>query len=150
MVLQEISDPGGQKMLKGFKDFIMRGNIVDLAVAFVIGSAFAAVVSTFVSAIVTPIINALPGAGSSGLGFAIRGGKLHDKTFINISVLINAIIVFLMTALVVYLVLVVPMNKLAERRAAKIAAGEPEPEPKPDDIALLEQIRDLLQAEKTV
>lgn len=135
-------------MLKGFKDFIMRGNIVDLAVAFVIGSAFAAVVSTFVGAIVTPIINALPGAGSSGLGFAIRGGKLHDKTFINISVLINAIIVFAMTALVVYLVLVVPMNKLAERRAARAAAGEADAIIDPTDLELLAEIRDLLRAQK--
>jgi large conductance mechanosensitive channel len=131
-------------MLKGFKDFILRGNIIDLAVAFVIGAAFATVVSTFVSAIVTPILNALPGTSVNGWGFSLRGGDLEAKTFINISTLINAIIVFVMTAAVVYIVLVVPMNKIAERRALKVAKGEPDPAPKSEDIQLLEQIRDLL------
>ena len=130
-------------MVKGFKDFIMRGNIVDLAVAFVIGAAFAKMVADFVSAIITPILNAFPGAKSNGWGFSLRGGALHDATFINISTIINSVIVFVITALVVYLVFVVPMNKLAERRMRGI---EPEPEAPAEDILLLQQIRDLLAA----
>jgi large conductance mechanosensitive channel len=133
-------------MLKGFKEFIMRGNLIELAVAFVIGAAFAKVVQDFVGAIVTPLINALPGSKVGGFGFSIRGGKLTDATFIDISTVINSLIVFVSTAAVVYFALVVPMNKIQERRAAKVAKGEPDPAPKPEDIALLEQIRDLLSA----
>jgi large conductance mechanosensitive channel len=143
-------------MLKGFKEFIMRGNVVDLAIAVVIGTAFAAVISTFVSSIVTPIVNAAGGKNTNGLGFSLKhtsgvahGSKadvLGASTFINISAIINAIIVFVITAAVVYFVFVLPLNKLAERRARKVASGEPDPEPKPEDIILLEQIRDLLSA----
>ncbi len=131
-------------MIKGFKEFILRGNLIELAVAFVIGAAFANVVSVVVSSIVTPLVSALPGAKVGGFGFSLRGGDLTAPTFINISAVINALIVFVATAAVVYFALVVPMNKINERQAAKIAAGEPDPDPKPDDIVLLEQIRDLL------
>jgi large conductance mechanosensitive channel len=137
-------------MFKGFKEFIMRGNVVDLAIAVVIGVAFAAVVSAFVSKLVTPIINALPGANSSGLGFTLRhGSKFVNKagqntTFIDISGIINAIIVFVITALVVYFVFVLPMNKIAERRKR---GQEVAPESKSDDLLVLEEIRDLLRAQ---
>ncbi|MFL6099522.1 MAG: large conductance mechanosensitive channel protein MscL [Actinomycetales bacterium] len=130
-------------MVKGFRDFIMRGNIVDLAVAFVIGAAFAKMVADFVSAIITPILNAFPGAKSNGWGFSLRGGDLHRATFVNISTLVNSVVVFVITALVVYLIFVVPMNKLAERRKRGV---EPEPEAPAADILLLQQIRDLLAA----
>lgn len=136
-------------MLKGFKDFVMRGNLVELAVAFVIGAAFAKLVQEFVGAIITPLISALPGSKVSGFGFSIRGGDLKQATFINLSVVINSVIVFVATAAVVYVGLVVPMNKIQERRAAKIAAGAEEPEPEAQDIVLLEQIRDLLQAQQS-
>jgi large conductance mechanosensitive channel len=141
-------------MLKGFKEFMMRGNVVELAIAVVIGTAFQAVVSSFVGAIITPIVNALGGSNTNGLGFSLRhtagvpkGSKLDvlgASTFINFSAIINAIITFATTAAVVYFIFVVPMNKFNERRARKIEKGEPDPEPKPDDIVLLEQIRDLL------
>ena len=134
-------------MLKGFKEFIMRGNLIELAVAFVIGAAFAKLVQDFVGAIVTPLINALPGSKVGGFGFSIRGGKLSQPTFLDLSTVINSIITFVATAAVVYFALVVPMNKIQERRAAKVAKGEPDPAPKPEDIALLEQIRDLLSAQ---
>lgn len=130
-------------MVKGFKDFVMRGNIVDLAVAFVLGAAFAKMVSDFVSAIIKPILNAFPGAKSDGWGFSLRGGHLRSATFVDISTIINSLIVFLITALVVYLIFVVPMNRLAERRKRGI---EPEPEAPAEDVLLLQQIRDLLAA----
>jgi large conductance mechanosensitive channel len=135
-------------MIKGFKEFIMRGNLIELAVAFVIGAAFAKVVQDFVGAIVTPLLNALPGSNVDGFGFSLRHGDLEKATFINISMLINSLIVFVSTAAVVYFVLVVPMNKVKERRALKTAKGEPDPTPRPEDIVLLEQIRDLLEAQK--
>ena len=129
-------------MIKGFKDFILRGNVVDLAVAVVIGTAFAALVSKFVGAIITPILNALPGAKSTGLGFSLRGGVLTKATYVDISAIINAVVVFLATALVVYLLFVVPMNRLAERRKS---GAEPEPEAPTEDVLLLQEIRDLLK-----
>lgn len=130
-------------MIKGFKDFVMRGNVVDLAIAVVIGTAFAAVVSTFVGAIVKPIIAAFPGASSKGWGFSLRGGELRSSTFIDISSIINAVIVFLITAAVVYFIAVVPLQKIAERRAR---GEEPEMESPSEDILLLREIRDALGA----
>jgi len=128
-------------MLKGFKDFVFRGNIIDLAVAFVIATAFAEVVKTFVGAIVTPIINAFPGASAKGWGFSLRGGALETKTFIDISTLVNAVIVFGITAAVIYFILVVPNQRLRERRG--------EPPTAPTDVDILTEIRDLLRAQQS-
>jgi large conductance mechanosensitive channel len=130
-------------VIKGFKDFIQRGNVFDLAIAVVIGTAFAEVVKVMVSSVVTPIISAFPGAKANGWGFSLRGGKLEESTFINISAIVNAVIVFVITAAVVYFIFVVPMTKLQERRARGL---EPEPEAVPEDIALLREIRDALAA----
>lgn len=130
-------------MIRGFRDFIMRGNVVELAIAVVIGTAFAAVVNTFVSAIVKPVISAFPGASVNGWGFHLRGGDLAKPTFIDIASIINAIIVFLITAAVVYFILVVPITRMQERRAR---GATPEPEAVPEDILLLRQIRDALGA----
>ena len=126
-------------MLKGFKEFIMRGNVVDLAIAVVIGAAFGAVINALVADIITPLIAAIGGQPDFGnLTF-----KIHNSTF-KYGEFINAIISFLVIAAAIYFVVVMPLNKLAARRAAKVAQGEPDPEPRPEDIILLEQIRDLL------
>ncbi|WP_151525647.1 large conductance mechanosensitive channel protein MscL [Serinicoccus kebangsaanensis] len=126
-------------MLSGFKDFIMRGNVVELAVAVVIGSAFAAVVDTIVSSIITPLLNAAGGAEASGLGFRIISG--NDATYMDFAAIVNALIVFLLTAAVVYFVLVAPMNKMTER----LNRNKPvEEEPVTDEVATLREIRDLL------
>lgn len=130
-------------MLKGFKDFIMRGNVIDLAVAVVIGAAFAAVVDTMVSSIVTPLLNAAGGAEVGGLGFEVISG--NPDTYINFAAIINALIVFLITAAVVYFVLVAPMNKFNELRKR----GQEEPEEVSEEIATLREIRDLLAARRT-
>jgi large conductance mechanosensitive channel len=129
-------------VLKGFKEFIMRGNVVDLAVAVVIGAAFKSVVDAFVADIVTPIIAALGGQPDfSKLTFTIHKSKFLYGSFI------NAIISFVIIAAAIYFFVVLPLNKLAERRAARMAAGQPaddEPQAKPEDVVVLEQIRDLL------
>lgn len=122
-------------MLKGFKDFLMRGNIVDLAVAVVIGTAFAKVVDAFVSNIVTPLLNAMPGAKTSGWGWQLTD---NPGTLINLSAIINALIVFVMTAAVVYFVFVVPMKRVKELR------GTVEVEA-PTTEQLLTEIRDELR-----
>jgi large conductance mechanosensitive channel len=99
-------------MLKGFREFILRGNVVDLAVAVVIGAAFGALVASFVKDIITPVIAAIFGKPDfSSLSFAIHSSVFHYGSFI------NAVISFLLVAAAVYFVVVVPMNKLAERRA---------------------------------
>ncbi|HEY0165641.1 MAG TPA: large conductance mechanosensitive channel protein MscL [Jatrophihabitans sp.] len=130
-------------MLKGFRDFVMRGNIVELAIAVVIGSAFAKVVDSLVSSIITPVLNALPGLSVNGLSFAIRGGALAPKTTIDFSAIISSIIVFLMTAAVVYLIFVVPMTRVQQLRASGLT---PEPEAVPEATLLLREIRDALGA----
>lgn len=130
-------------MLKGFRDFVMRGNIVDLAIAVVIGTAFAKVVDTLVSSIITPILNALPGLPVNGLSFTIRGGALASKTTIDFSTIISSIIVFVLTAAVVYFVFVVPMARIQRLRASGLAA---EPEAVPEATLLLREIRDALGA----
>ncbi len=127
-------------MFQGFKDFLMRGNIVDLAVAVVIGSAFAAVVSTVVTSLIEPILAAIGGGESSGLEFALRSG--NEATIVDISAIINAVIVFLITAAVVYFVFVVPSNQFAKRQARE---EEPEPEAIAPDVQVLREIRDMLR-----
>lgn len=130
-------------MLKGFREFVMRGNLIELAVAFVMGLAFAQVIQTFVSAVVKPIINAFPGASTHGWGFSLRGGDLSSSTFIDISTLINSIIVFVLTAAAVYFVLVLPLQKYDEMRGVTPAEAAKTPEEH-----LLEEIRDLLAAQR--
>jgi large conductance mechanosensitive channel len=130
-------------MLKGFKDFVMRGNVVDLAIAVVIGAAFGAVVKSFVDDILTPLIGAI--AGNSD--FSKLTFKIHKSKFLY-GDLIQNIISFLLIAAAIYFVVVLPLNKLAERRARKLEAGVPDDEPKPEDIVLLEQIRDLLKGQQ--
>lgn len=132
-------------MLKGFKEFIMRGNVIDLAVAVVIGAAFAAVVEQVVSSLVTPILNSLGGAEVGGLKWEIISGR--PDTAMDFAAIINAIIVFLLTAAVVYFVLVLPMNKMAEARKRRL--GIEDVEEVSEELATLREIRDLLSARRT-
>jgi large conductance mechanosensitive channel len=123
-------------MVKGFRDFIMRGNIVDLAIAVVIGVAFTALVAAVTDSLIKPLIGVFLGGGVSGGTFEVRG-----QTF-NVGAVITAIITFLITAAVVYFLIVVPMKKLADRRA-RGDADVPTPAPS-DEAVLLTEIRDLL------
>ena len=124
--------------MKGFKDFLMRGNVVDLAVAVVIGIAFGQVVSAFAGDFIGGLIGAIGGTPD----FGDAGPTLNDSKVV-IGSTINALINFLIVAAVVYFVVVLPMNKLAERRKR---GQEPEVEAPTEDIALLQEIRDLLRA----
>ena len=122
-------------MLKGFKEFIMRGNVVDLAIAIVIGSAFIALVKAFVADILTPIVAAIFGQPNFGdLTFTINSSHFLYGD------LINEAITFVSVAAAVYFFVVVPLNKIAERRAK----GQVPADELPPDIALLTEIRDLL------
>lgn len=127
-------------MLKGFRDFILRGNVIDLAVAVVIGAAFTALVTVLGAAIINPVLAAFGGADSIGLGFYLQAD--NPATFVDLGAVISAAIVFVITAAVVYFVFVAPMNTLNERRKRRL--GIAEDEETPADIALLTEIRDLL------
>ncbi|MCW1804013.1 large conductance mechanosensitive channel protein MscL [Brachybacterium squillarum] len=126
--------------MKGFKDFVMQGNVIDLAVGVVIGGAFTALVTGFVDYIINPVVAAAGGAGSIGLGYQIIDG--NENTFINVGALISAIITFLITAAVVYFVFVLPMTKAREFANRN---KEVEAEAAPEDIVLLTEIRDALR-----
>lgn len=127
-------------MLKGFKEFISRGNIIELAVAVVIGTAFTAIVTAFTNGIVKPFINALGGTEvAEGLGFHVLPGK--ESSFVDLGTAINSVINFLLIAVIVYLVFVLPMNKLQERRRR----GEAPAPAEPTEVELLKEIRDLLE-----
>ena len=117
-------------MLKGFKEFIMRGNLVELAVAFIIATAFALVVTSFVNVILS-IITLLTGDGFNFNDWQPGGVPL--------GAFLTALISFLIIAAVVYFFVVVPYNRLQARRAK----GE-EPTPPSEEVTLLTEIRDLL------
>jgi large conductance mechanosensitive channel len=129
-------------MIKGFKDFIMRGNVVDLAIAVVIGAAFASVVTAFTKGVIQPLIASLGAAtpGAGGLNFRIR--PLNPATLVDLNSLLAAVINFLIVAAVIYFLIVVPINLLMERRRR---GEEPEPAAPAEDILLLQEIRDLLR-----
>lgn len=99
-------------MLKGFKDFIMRGNVVDLAVGIVIGAAFTGVVTQLTKSFLEPLIKALGG----GTGLSAGRWEITKGNYMDWAGFINALITFLLTAAVLYFFVVFPMNKLAERR----------------------------------
>jgi large conductance mechanosensitive channel len=129
-------------MLKGFKDFIMRGNVVDLAVGIVIGAAFTALVGQFTDSFLKPLIATVGGhEGKTGATFKLNGQVFDYGAFL------NAIITFLLTAAALYLLVVFPMNKLAERRRR---GEEPPPKAPSEEVGLLTDIRDLLAAREGV
>lgn len=132
-------------MLQGFKEFVMRGNVVELAVAVVIGGAFGAIVTAFVDYIVNPLIGAFVPTGDLAAWTITIPGIVSDAE-LGIGGIISALINFLVIALVIYLALVMPMNKMAERRAAKLGIVEEIP---PTSEELLIEIRDLLAAQNT-
>ena len=129
-------------MLKGFKDFILRGNVVDLAVAVVIGAAFATIVTAFTDSIIKPLINAITPASSPGLGVTLIAGK--DSTCVDFAAVITAAINFVIVAAVIYFAIVLPVNVIQERRRRGEETGPVEP----TEVELLAEIRDLLSTQR--
>ena len=130
-------------MIRGFRDFILRGNVIELAIAVVIGSAFTALVGAFTENIIRPVIASAGGIDAAGLGFWIRPG--NDATFLDIGAVIRAAVTFLSTAAVVYFLFVVPMNRASARVRALAEPQEQQERPLPVDTALLTEMRDLLK-----
>jgi large conductance mechanosensitive channel len=125
-------------MIKGFRDFVLRGNVVDLAVAVVIGAAFTALVGSFTESFLQPLIGLVGGGGKAGGSFTVDGQVFTWGAFV------NAVITFLLTAAVLYFVVVVPMKLVLERRRR----GEDVGPVAPTQVELLVEIRDLLRAQR--
>jgi large conductance mechanosensitive channel len=136
-------------MFKGFKEFIMRGNVIDLAVAVVIGAAFTAIVGVLVDGVINPALGALFNTANLSESLIVTipttsGGEAK----ILFGALIGAAIQFLLVAAAVYFALVLPINTLKKRAEEKRKAGASDAEEPPDELQLLTEIRDLL-AKKT-
>jgi large conductance mechanosensitive channel len=124
-------------MMRQFRDFLLRGNVVDLAVAVVIGAAFGAVVTALVKDLITPLIAAVGGKPDFGnLAFTVNDSRFAYGDFI------NAIVSFVIIAAAVFFLVVKPVGALMERRKA---GEEPEAQAVPEDVVLLGEIRDLLR-----
>jgi large conductance mechanosensitive channel len=120
-------------MLKGFREFVLRGNVIDLSVGFVVGAAFAALVGAFSKGLIEPIVGIFLGGGIEAGTIEIRG------QVIDFTMLINGLITFFITLTVIYFVFVLPMNKYRERRGIGAVDATPA------DVKLLMEIRDLLK-----
>ena len=120
-------------MLKGFKEFISRGNVIDLATAVIIGTAFTALVTAFTTSVVQPLIERIGATPDKQYGFLKI--PLGDDIFVDFNAVLTAAINFVIVAAVVYFVIVLPYKKLTARNAEAEAT----------EVALLTEIRDLLQ-----
>ena len=125
-------------MIKGFRDFILRGNVIDLAIAVVIGAALTGIITQLTKSFIEPLIKVFGGGGLHGGAFMIHGVAFDWAAFI------NAIINFLIVAAVLYFLIVTPMNKIILRRQ-RSEGIVPAVIPVPEDIELLKEIRDLLK-----
>ena len=121
--------------MSGFRKFILRGNVVDLAVGIVIGAAFTSVIQALVKGVITPIIGVFGGIPDfSEWYFTVNNSRFAIGEFI------NALLSFLIIASVVYFLIVLPVNRYMARQAAAAP-----PAPPPEQVVLLAEIRDLLR-----
>jgi large conductance mechanosensitive channel len=121
-------------MLKGFKDFISRGNVIDLATAVIIGAAFTGLVTAFTENVVQPLIDRIGAGGDREYG--VLKIPLGGDQFIDLNAVLSSAINFLIVAAVVYFVIIVPYKKIKER--------DPKVEEAETELTILTQIRDLL------
>ncbi|MEZ3159445.1 large conductance mechanosensitive channel protein MscL [Microbacterium sp. BWT-B31] len=132
-------------MIKGFKEFILRGNVIDLAVAVVIGAAFTAIVGALVEGFINPLIGVLFQLGDlSRWEVSVPTLSGFTSTFA-IGAIVSSIVNFLAVAVIVYFLFVMPMNHWKARQAVKAEAESAGEEPPPTEQELLVQIRDLLE-----
>ena len=125
------------KVFVGFKDFVARGNVVELAVAVVIGAAFSKVVTAVVDGFINPLVAAIFGKHDLKNVWNFPINSAH----FSIGSILDALLNFLLTAAAIYFVIIVPVNALAARRKR---GEEPEPAAPPEDVLLLQEIRNLL------
>ncbi|GAA4051534.1 large conductance mechanosensitive channel protein MscL [Agromyces indicus] len=136
-------------MLKGFKEFILRGNVIDLAVAVVIGAAFTAVVNSIVENVFNPLVGAVFRADSLDNALVLTIPLPGEDAEIRFGAVLGAVLTFLIVAAVVYFVFVMPMNLLKQRADARRQTGTEKPEDPETELTVLAQIRDLLAAERS-
>ncbi|WP_353828977.1 large conductance mechanosensitive channel protein MscL [Agromyces sp. SYSU T0242] len=136
-------------MLKGFREFVLRGNVIDLAVAVVVGAAFTAVVNSIVENIFDPLIGAAFDAESLNTAWTLAIPLPAGEAVLNFGAVTSALITFLVVAAVVYFVFVMPMNVLKKHADERRAAGAPKPEDPETELTVLTEIRDLLASERT-
>lgn len=136
-------------VLGGFKAFLMRGNVIDLAVAVVIGAAFTNIVNSVVKGVINPVVGAFGTKDLDHYAACLKGpcsrnaaGEVTEGVFIQWGTVLSATLTFLITAAVVYFLMLLPMKRWQDRQAAKNPA-EPTPA-QVTEIELLEQIRDAL------
>ncbi len=127
-------------MLKEFREFIMRGNVMDMAIGIVIGGAFSTIINSVVADILMPIIGFL----TAGINFTDLSINLGDKVVLTYGNLIQAVINFLIIALFIFL-MVKSLNKLSRKKEEAVAEEEPK---KSAEVLLLEEIRDALRKDK--
>ncbi|GIG19731.1 hypothetical protein Cch01nite_04550 [Cellulomonas chitinilytica] len=140
---------GLPKVFQGFKDFISRGNAIELAVGVVIGAAFGAVVTALNEAFISPLIGWIFGKPDLNELWDIGPYTWNDSIEaepIKVGVILNALLAFLLTAAAIYFLVVLPLNALAARRKR---GEEEEPAAPAEEILLLQEIRDLLAAQVT-
>jgi large conductance mechanosensitive channel len=134
--------------MKGFKEFLLRGNVIDLAVAVVIGAAFTAIVTTIVNALINPLIGAVFNASSLDRALVVHIPTISGgDAKLMFGAIIGAVINFVIVAAVVYFVLVVPVNRLKKMAFERVKNDEqqtPQDVP-PTDVEVLLEIRDLLR-----
>lgn len=131
-------------MIKGFKEFIMKGNVVDLAVAVVIGAAFGTVITSLVKDIITPLIAGIVGKPNFDSVLAFQIGS-NPENILSFGAFITVLLNFVIVAAAIYFVVVVPMNHMIARRNAKLGINPDEEEVDPQ-VVLLTEIRDALRS----
>ena len=107
-------------MLRGFKNFLLQGQVIVVAVGLVVALAFSTLVKAFTDSIITPLVNAAGGGGTSGLGFTVNGQVVSIGTFV------SAVVYFIVLMAVVYYAIVVPYRSFEARRGVSVF-GEPPP-----------------------
>ncbi len=136
--------------MKGFKEFLLRGNVIDLAVAVVVGAAFTGVVNALVNSVLNPAIGALFQAESLSSLWIVTVPSLSGKPAeIAFGAVVAAVIQFLLVAIVVYFALILPINFLKKRAFKAKEEGTAEQPAVPSEVDLLVEIRDLLKAQNT-
>jgi large conductance mechanosensitive channel len=137
---EDVYNTDMKKIFKGFREFILRGNVVDLAVGVVIGASFGTLVNSLVKDILTPFIGAIAKVPDfSDLSFVIRGSTFTYGSFL------NALIAFFIVAIAIYFFVVLPLNSFLAR-VKREEETTPPPAPMPsEDILLLREIRDLIK-----
>lgn len=143
-----------QSLLAGFREFLLRGNVVELAVAVVVGTAFSKIVDSVVKGLINPLVGAIGTKDLDKYSSCLKApceinkatGEVTEGVPINWGPVLSASLTFLITAAVVYFLMILPMNRFKERLAARKAT--PEEAAEVSEIDLLTEIRDLLAVQR--